>query len=186
MQTESIIIIAVVCAIIILVSLYLARSGKKLRRMKNELDKDWSDIEFLFKQRQDELPRLIQTSRSYMPEEKHVLDSISKARTGYQRAVTGEQKAEANAAISEKLKGLFAAAAKHSDLQNDNTFGQVQMRIFELEERITERRDLYRDDVSRFNARLARFPASLSARIAGLKPRLVYEPETRDERRETS
>jgi LemA protein len=175
MQAESIIIIvAVIVVVIILVSLYVIRSGKKLKRMRNELDKDWSDIEFLFKQRQDELPRLIQTSRSYMPEERQVLDSVSKARAEYQRAVTGEQKAVANAAISEKVKALFAAAGKHADLQNDNTFGQVQMRIFELEERIAERRDLYSMDVNRFNSRIARFPASLSARMAGLKPRRVY------------
>jgi LemA protein len=187
METESIILVAVIIAVIVMiVVIYFLRSSKKLKRMKNELDKDWSDIEFLFKQRQDELPRLVQTSRSYMPEEKKVLDSVAAARALYQRATTREQKAIANAVIGEKLQDLLTAAGKHPGLQNDNSFGQVQARISEIEERITERCDLYNQDVNRFNRSVSRFPTSISARLASLKPRQLYEVEARDKRRETS
>jgi LemA protein len=170
--------IVVIAVIIIVVLLYLSRSSKNLRLLKNELDRDWSDIEFLFKQRQDELPRLIQTSRSYMPGEKRTLDSVSAARALYQRATTAEQKAAANAVIGEALKDLFAVAGKHSDLQNDNTFAQLQTRIEEIDERISERCDLYSDGVNRFNIRLGRFPGSVVARFAGIEPRPLHRTDS--------
>jgi LemA protein len=166
--------ILVIAAVVIVFLLYISRSTKRLRRLKNELDKDWSDIEFLFKQRQDELPRLIQTGRSYMPGEKRILDSVSAARALYQRATTAEQKVGANAAIGEALTNFFAVAGKHSDLQNNNTFVQVQTRIEEIDERISERCDLYNDGVKRFNTGLARFPGSVVARFAHLEPRPLY------------
>jgi LemA protein len=164
--------------IIILVLIYMMRSMKRLRRMKNDLDKSWLDIELLFKHEQDELPRLIQTSRSYMPEEKRVLDSVSAARTLYQHATTAERKAAANAAIRDAVNNVFATAAKHPDLQRNNTFTQLQTRISEIEERISERCDLYDDDVNRFNARTIHFPSSIPARLAGLKPRPLYRIES--------
>jgi len=170
--------IIVIVAIILLILIYFSRSTKALRRLKNELDKDWSDIEFLFKQRQDEVPRLIQTSRSYMPGEKPVLDSVSAARALYQRATTADQKAAANTAIGETLTELFEVAGKHSDLRKNNSFVQLQTRIEELDERISERCDLYRDGVTRFNTRIAHFPGSIVARFAGLDPRPLYGTES--------
>lgn len=174
---EHVIPIIVIAVIVVLVLIYVMRTMKSLKRMKNELDRGWSDIEFLFKQENDELPRLLQVSRSYMPEEKRALESVSAARAVYQRAATAEQKAAANAAIGEALKALFAAASKHPDLQKNNTFAQLQTRISEIEERIAERCDLYDGDVSRFNARILHFPRSIPARLAGLKPRPLYRIE---------
>lgn len=182
---EPLIPAIVAAVVVVLIVLYLARTTRRLKRMRNELEKDWSDIEFLFKQRQDELPRLIQTSRSYMPEEKRVLDSVSAARSRYQRATTGEQKAGANRSIDESLQELFVAAGKHPDLERNNTFVQLQTRISEIEERISERRELYESDVKHFNRRITHFPGSIPARLAGLKPRTEPNSETRDERRET-
>jgi LemA protein len=163
--------------LIVLLVIYFRRSTRRLRRMKNDLDKAWSDIEALFKQESDDLPRLIQTSRSYMPEEKPVLDSVSAARAAYQRAATSEQKAAANAAIRESLKHLFAAAEKHRDLQRNSTFAQLQTRISEIEERISDRCDLYDDEVNRFNARITHFPGNIPARFAGLRLRPLYRVE---------
>jgi LemA protein len=177
MYYPYVIAIAAAAAIIIVIFLYISHSTKSLRRFKNELDKDWSDLEFLFKQRQDELPRLIQTSRSYMPGEKRILDSVSAARTVYQRATTGEQKAAANAVISQTLTDLFAAARKHADLQNNNTFVQLQTRIEEIDERISERCDLYNESVDRFNARVTRFPG----RLAGLQLRALCRTDSRQQ-----
>jgi LemA protein len=170
--------VVVTVVIILLVLIYLSRSAKALRRLKNDLDKDWSDIEFLFKQRQDELPRLIQTSRSYVPGEKRVLDSVSAARALYQRAITAEQRAAANTAIGDTLTELFEVAGKHPDLQNNNAFVQLQTRIEELDERISERSELYRDEVNRFNTRITHFPGSVVARFAGLERRPLHRMDS--------
>jgi LemA protein len=182
MQPFTLLIIVIV-AIIGLVFLYYFRTQKRMRRMKIEMDKSWSDIELLLKQRQDELPRLIQTCRSYMSEGERSLESVRTARASLARAASLSEKARATTAIHEAVASLLAAAQRYPGLQRDNAFSQIQARIGEIEERIAERQELYNDDVSRFNASLAAFPGRIPARIANLQPRpLFLSPDQVDSR----
>ncbi len=174
MELLAPLIIAVV--VIAAFLLYLSRTAKRLRQIKIEMDKDWSDIELLLKERQDELPRLIQTCRSYMVNDEKTLELVRATRAQSTGAVTLPEKAQAAAAMNEAIERLLAVASRYPDLQKNSAFGQIQARVCEIEERIAERRDLYNSDVCRFNARLKAFPSSIPARIAKIQPRPPFIP----------
>jgi LemA protein len=182
MHLVTIIIIAGV-AVGALVLLWLLRSARRLRRTRNDLDRDWSEMERLFKQRQDELPRLVQTCRSFMPADAEVFRQLLAARVAIQSSVTLEQKARAEEVLRESILGLVRKAKQLPELERNATFSQLEARFEEIEERIAERSESYHDDVVSFNSRLARFPTSLPARIAKLTPRPLFE--AKNERRET-
>lgn len=143
--------------------LLLLRSRNALRRAAGRLDRDWLDIEIFIKQRNDDVPRLLQTCRSYLQGGHPAIEGVTQARRAYQDAASAEEKSAGNARINSALHSLFAAAGKAEGLAGNNAYIQLQGRLSDLEEKIDERCDLYNDDIARFNARLAGFPGRLFA-----------------------
>jgi LemA protein len=150
----------------------LLRAGRTLRRASAQLDKDWSDIEVLVKQRNDHLPRLVQTCRAYMPADHPALKAVAETRSAYQKANSVGERAAADARIARSLQKLFSEAGQYDGLKNNHTFMQLHSRLVEIDETISERRDLFNEDVTRFNTRLAGFPGSLMK--GKLKPRAIF------------
>lgn len=182
---HALFIVIAVIALVVLLLFLLLRSAGRMKRASNSLDRNWSDIERLFKQRQDELPRLIQTCRSFLPAETGAFKEVSATRAASQRAVTTGEKAKANSQLHDAIHALVREAKTHPELERNATFSQLEVRFEELEERISERIDSYNDDVGSFNARITRFPTSVSGRIAKLRPRPLFQTEARDVRPET-
>lgn len=174
MPMESYLIAGIIVLIIIVTSVLLARSAKNLRHAASQLDQDWSDIEVFIKQRNDNVPRLIQTCRSYMPGDETSLKLLSAARGAQQKAGSSREKVEAAAKTTEVLQALFTDAARLDGLKTNNTYIQLRSQMLEMEERIAGRRDSFNDDVAHFNARLTRFPGRFFARNGKLKPRVPW------------
>lgn len=149
----------------------LARFRGSLRRASRQLDRDWSDIEVFIKQRNDHLPRLVQTCRSYMPHDHSSLKRVTEARSTQQKAVSFEEKTGAAAKTTQALERLLLDAGQFDGVRSNGTYLQLQNHMLEIEERIAERREAFNEDVARFNARLTRFPGSLFAGKANLRPR---------------
>src|SRR5882672_6159036 len=118
------------------VVLYFTTLYNSLVRLKNDIDKAWSNIDVLLKQRHDELPKLIETCKGYMQYEQQTFQRIVEARTAYLRAGTIPQKAQADSLLGGALKTLFAVAEKYPDLKANSSFLQLQGRVSELEEKI--------------------------------------------------
>lgn len=167
-----IIVIAIILAAIVLCIYLLLRARRNLVRAARQLDKDWLEIDLFIKQQNDDLPRLLQTCRSYMPAAHPALEAVAGARSDYQKAASMREKSEIYCKIAAALRALFSAAGAFDGLKASSAYLQLHSRLSELEEKIDARRDLYNDDVARWNARLARFPGSLFAGKGNLKPRL--------------
>jgi LemA protein len=181
MMESAAIILAIIFAVILIGILLLVRSARGLKRANIELNKDWLNIETLLKQRNDELPRLIQTCRSYMPADHDSFRLIPEARSACQGAASVEEKARADARLTRALQKLFSEAESYPDLKSNNTFAQLQNRLLEIEERIAERRELFNEDVRLFNARLHRPPGKWVRGMARVQPRHFFtKPSTYD------
>ncbi|HEX5481522.1 MAG TPA: LemA family protein [Terriglobia bacterium] len=175
MTLETIIIILAVAAALVLTALILLiRSAKNLRRMNLDLDKDWLEIKLLMKQRNNEMPRLVQTCRSYMPGEKEAFQLISEARNFYQRAASIAAQAQADALMSQAVQKLSSEAERFPDLRSNHTFRQIREQLKEIEERIAERGDLFNQDTEMFNARLAHIPGRWVRGMAKAQPRTLF------------
>ena len=51
-----------------------------LIRLKHAVERSWSNIDVLLKQRHDELPKLVDTVKGYMAHEKEILIRVTEAR----------------------------------------------------------------------------------------------------------
>ena len=168
-------ILAVLIITVIAVIMYFVGLYNKLVAFKNNIDRSFSNIDVLLKQRHDELPKLIETCKGYMQYEQKTLQAVTEARTAFMRANTPAEKAQADNMVSGALKTLFAVAEKYPDLKANTNFMQLQGRITELETKIAAQRSAYNEDVNAFNIRIAQIPASLVAGFMGLQPRALFQ-----------
>src|SRR3989338_7522058 len=97
-------------------------------QLRNNIDKAWSNIDVLLKQRADELPKLIASVKGYMKHEKSLLAEITRARTQFLNARSMKQKAAADTLLTDALKSLFAVAENYQNLKANTNFIQLQER----------------------------------------------------------
>jgi LemA protein len=168
-------VLAVLAIIVIAVIMYFVGLYNSLVTFKNNIDRSFSNIDVLLKQRHDELPKLIETCKGYMQYEQKTLQAVTEARTAFMRATTPSEKAQADNMVSGALKTLFAVAEKYPDLKANTNFMQLQGRITELETQIAAQRSAYNEDVNAFNIRIAQIPANLVAGFMGLQPHALFQ-----------
>ncbi len=171
----ALVVLAVLVIIVIAVIMYFVGLYNSLVTFKNNIDRSFSNIDVLLKQRHDELPKLIETCKGYMQYEQKTLQAVTEARTAFMRAGTPAEKAQADNMVSGALKTLFAVAEKYPDLKANTNFMQLQGRITELETKIAAQRGAYNGDVNAFNIRIAQIPANLIAGFMGLQPHALFQ-----------
>ena len=168
-------VLAVLAIIVIAIIMYFVGLHNSLVRSKNNIDRSFSNIDVLLKQRHDELPKLIETCKSYMQYEQKTLQAVTEARTAFMRATTPAEKAQADNMVSGALKTLFGVAEKYPDLKANTNFLQLQGRITELEAKIAAQRSAYNEDVNALNIRIAQIPANFVAGFMGLQPHALFQ-----------
>ncbi len=166
--------VGILLAAIIVIG-YFVGMYNSLIRLKNDIEKAWSNIDVLLKQRSDELPKLIASVKGYMKHEKGLLENITKARTAFLSATTMAAKAKADNVISGALKSLFAVAENYPNLKANENFIQLQQRISGLENEIADRREFYNDSVNTFNIRIESFPDMIIANMMKLVKREMFK-----------
>jgi LemA protein len=178
------VITVVVLAIVILIALgiisYVVGIYNNLIGLKNDLERSFSNIDVLLKQRHDELPKLIETCKGYMQYEQKTLQAVTEARTAYTRAGTPGEKAQADNMLTGAVRTLFAVAEKYPDLKANANFIQLQGRMSGLEEKIAAQRGAYNEDVNAFNIRIAQVPDNFVAGFMRLQPRPLFQAAEAD------
>ena len=176
----AIVILVFLVIVAVVVIMYFVGIYNNLVTLKNDIDRSFSNIDVILKQRHDELPKLIDTCKGYMQYEQKTLQAVTEARTAYMRATTPAEKTQADNMVSGALKTLFAVAEKYPDLKADANFMQLQGRITELEEKIAGQRNRFNEDVNVFNIRIAQIPANFVAGFMGLQPHALFQAPEAD------
>ncbi len=170
------IIAGVALLLFVLIALgYVIGIYNSIIRLKNDIEKSWSNIDVLLKQRAEELPKLIASVKGYMKHEKELLENITKARSALLGAKTIGQKANADNMITESLKTLFAVAENYPKLQANENFMHLQQRISGLENELADRREFYNDSVNTFNIRIETVPGVFFAGPMKLSKRDMFK-----------
>lgn len=120
----------------------------------NNIDKAWSNIDVVLKQRHDELPKLVEVCTSYMTHERETLEGVTKARAGSEKSMTIDEKAEAENRITSALGALLAGAEYHPDLKANQEFLHVQQRISAIERIIAHWREFSNDSVNLYTIKI--------------------------------
>jgi LemA protein len=169
-----ILLLAFVAAAVVVIG-YAVGIYNQLIGVRVNVDRSWSNIEVLEKQRYDEIPKLVKVCEGYMQYERDTLQKVIAARTRYLGAQGPADRAAAGADMAGALKSLFALAESYPDLKANANFTQLQARITALESEIADRREFYNDSVAIFNARLEQVPYVFFARALHYGARDMYK-----------
>ncbi len=175
------IVLGVLVLILVALVIYVITIYNGFVALKNNIERNWSNIDVLLKQRYDELPKLIKVCEGYMQHEQKTLEAVIKARSMAGQARTDEQKMQAQNMLTDTLKSLFMVVEKYPDLKADKSFQQLGYRITELEDQIADRREFLNESVNIYNIRIDQFPDVLVARLFNFNRRELWQidPEHR-------
>jgi LemA protein len=171
-------------SLMIIVLLLLAAVGlggiavsvyNSLVQVRNNVDKSFSNIDVLLQQRHDELPKLVETCKTYMKYEKDILEKIILLREHYGNAKTVDEKTKIENDISTQLVTLTARMEAYPDLKANQNFIQVQNRISALESGIADRREFFNDSVNIYNIQIERFPHMMLAKMLNYSRKAFLE-----------
>jgi len=166
-------VLIVFMALLLCLLLYGILIFNTLVSLKNNVSKNWSNIDVLLKQRNSELPKLIDTCKAYMQFEQETLQKIVVARQTAVSAAQTQNMSTIGASETELrslLGKLFALAENYPDLKTNHSFLQLHARISDLENAISDRREFYNESVNLNNIRIQQFPDSIIARLFHFLP----------------
>lgn len=166
-------LVAILIGLIVAALAYGISIYNNLISLKNNVAKNWANIDVLLKQRNSEIPKLIDTCKEYMQFEQETLQKIVKAREATISASTANNVAALGMAETDLHQGLlklFALAENYPDLKTNHSFIQLQGRISDLESAISDRREFYNDSVNLNNIRIQQFPDMIVAKFCDFRP----------------
>ncbi|HVX41107.1 MAG TPA: LemA family protein [Gemmatimonadaceae bacterium] len=136
-----------------------------------------SQIEVQLQRRADLIPNLVNTVKGYAQHEEDVLTQVTQARAGLLGAIQShdaEQMANANAQLSSTLGRLMVTVEAYPNLKADQSFLRLQDELTGTENRIAVARNDYNQSVNAYNAYIRQFPAVITAKVTGAKPRKYF------------
>ncbi len=181
----TILIIAVLLGVFALAMLYLIVIYNRLVSLKHEVQKAWSNIEVLLRQRHDELPKLVEACKRYLWHERETLTQVMQARIGVSAALEQRDVGALGAAetgLRKSLGQLLAVVEAYPALKADDSFRRLETRITNLETEIADRREFYNDSVNANNVRLEQFPDLIIAQLLLFKPFELLRFDTEETR----
>jgi LemA protein len=172
-----------VAVVVIVVAFLVLATYNAVVDLRLRIDKAWSNIDVALKQRFDQLPNLVEAVRGVMAWEQDVLTDVAAARAAYSPAAPIPDQAATSAATSAAVHSLFAVVERYPEVKSAANVMALQEEIERLESMIADRRELYNDQVYRYNARIAQFPAVMLALLLGWKSRPFFEASEADRTR---
>ncbi len=134
-------------------------------------------IEVQLQRRADLIPNLVNTVKGYAQHEEEVFTKVAEARAGLLGAIQTkdpEQMATANATMTGALGRLLVVSEAYPQLKADQSFIKLQDELTGTENRIAVSRNDYTQAVNSYNAYIRQFPALITAKVTGAKPRKYF------------
>jgi LemA protein len=145
--------------------------------LQNRIDKAWANIEVVLQQRHDLLPNLVDAVRGAMAFERDVLEEVARRRAAWSPTDSIPQQAETSEATSSAVRQLFAVVERYPELRSTENVLDLQDELERLESMIADRRELYNDQVFRYDTRIQQVPASFLAPVFGWTRRPFFDAE---------
>jgi len=167
-----VIAVVVVLLIIILVAMY-----NSLVKRRNAVDNSWSQIDVQLKRRHDLIPNLVEAVKDYMAYEQETLSKVTEARAAAVAAGARgpAQAAQAENALTESLRSLFAVMENYPDLKASQNVMALQEELTATENKISFARQFYNDSVLTYNNKIQMFPSNLIAGMFNFTTRQFFE-----------
>jgi len=152
----------------------------RLVRLEKDVDRAWSNIDTILQQRFDMIPNMVKIVQEYAGHEKEIFGDLSEARKTFAAASKGGDVSGVMAAesmLSQAMPKLLALSEAYPDLKANTNFLKLQGDYKEIEDSVTDQRQLYNSSATNFNTAIEIIPDSIVASIKGCKERILYEAE---------
>ena len=156
--------------VVVVVGFVVVTTYNAVVALRNRIHKAWANIDVALKQRHDMLPGLIDAVRGIMAFEQDVFEEVSRARAAYASTDPIPRQAEVSEATTSAVRSLFAVVEAYPELKSAGNVQVLQAEIARIEDVIADRRELYNDQVFRYNTRIAQVPTTLFASVFGWVP----------------
>ena len=139
------------------------------------------NIDAQLQRRADLIGNLVATVKGLAQQESDVFVGIAKARAGLTGALSkagGSDPAEtaaANEQLTTAMRGLSIVIEAYPQLKSDQGFLKLQDELTGTENRIAVARTDYNSTVRTYNEYIRKFPAVVTAKATGAKPRTYFE-----------
>lgn len=148
----------------------------RLVALRQKRRQAFSDIDVQLKQRYNLVPQLVETVKGYASHEKEVLENVTAARTGIDKAGDNiAERASAESQLSKAMMNLFAVAENYPDLKASDNFQKLMSELSEIEDKIAAARRFFNSTTQKLNTAIEQFPASLIASKFGFTQEEFFE-----------
>ena len=155
----------IVLGIIVAFVLFLIFKYNGFITLRTRSQEAWADIDVQLKRRYDLIPNLVNTVKGYAAHEAGTFEKVTEARSKAMQAGTLAEKGDAENALTETLKSLFAISEAYPELKANTNFIELQRELSDTENKIMASRRFYNGNVRDFNTGVQMFPGNL---IAGM------------------
>ena len=174
-MTAPVLAAAFAVFLVLAVAGYVALSSyNAVVALRQRIDKAWSNIGVVLKQRHDLLPNLVAAVRGLMTYERDVLTRVTELRAAYTPTAPIPDQAATSEATSAAVRSLFAVVERYPEIKAETNVQDLQDQIERLESMIADRRELYNDQVYRYNTRISQVPGALLAPLFGWRQREFF------------
>jgi LemA protein len=170
-------ILWIILIIIVIGLLWMWSGYNRLIKLKNQSEEAWSDIDVQPKRRYDLIPNLAETVKGYATHERELFEKVTQARAAAMGATGFADKSQAENALSQTLKSLFAVAENYPTLKANENFAKLQDELSDTENKIQASRRFYNGNVRDLNTALEQFPTNMLANWFHFTKREFFELE---------
>ncbi|MFV0626554.1 MAG: LemA family protein [Alphaproteobacteria bacterium] len=168
-----------IISVVVLILLWYVFTSNNFVAKNNRAKQCSSGICVALKQRNDMLPNLVATVKSYMKHENETLTKIVELRSKAADAKTDEEQIALGNQISAMLPKLNVMVEDYPELRANESAMNLQHSIRAMEDELQAIRRTYNAAVTDFNNYVEMFPSSIIASRKGLKVmELIEIPES--------
>jgi LemA protein len=145
----------------------------RLVRLRHQVTTAKKQISVEVALRHDLVPNLVEVVRGFSEHESSLLQDLATIRSGkdVDAAVRGEPKA------LQAVRSVLLLHERHPTLKSSALYRDLHERLWAIEEKIAHSRTFYDDVVTEWNDRIAKFPSSLVAMLAGCREAPLFSAE---------
>ena len=141
----------------------------RLVMLKYNVDKNFANIDVI-------LIAVVKKTQGY---EESLLNQLTELRTAFLSSRSTDEKVQLANEVGKLLNSFFAVSENYPELKAVESFRTLQLRVSDLEDMLSDRRELYNESVNMYNIGIHEMPALLFARPMGYtdKPLLHISEE---------
>ncbi|CAN5640039.1 LemA family protein [soil metagenome] len=137
--------------------------------LQRRCERAWANIDVALKQRHDQLPNLVAAVQGQLGFEQQVLGEVTRLRAAYSPGASVHDQAALSEATSSAVRSLFALVEGYPELRSQQNVLALQEEIERLETLIARRRELFNEQVYRYNLSVTTLPGLILRPVFGWK-----------------